>query len=242
MTATSFSRTIPRAKGFALMTSAPVRDPFADHLLTPQNAALLLIDYQPSQLAGVRSMDRDLLVRTPSRRCGPSRPSRSRSSTRPSTSPPGEDSPRCLNSQACWPTTSRSTGPRPTPGRTPNSSRPSAPPAAASSSSALSGRKSAWPSPPSTRCATDTRSTPSSTRSAAPRPRPTGPAWTVSTQAGGQPVSWVSLAVELQRDWARQEHRPVDHRDRPHRPPAEGAIVPRCTIRPIRLRRFHAWR
>jgi nicotinamidase-related amidase len=45
------------------MTSAPVRDPLADHLLTPQNAALLLIDYQPSQLAGVRSMDRDLLVK-----------------------------------------------------------------------------------------------------------------------------------------------------------------------------------
>jgi nicotinamidase-related amidase len=45
------------------MTSAPVRDPVADHLLTPQNAAFLLIDYQPSQLAGVRSMDRDLLVR-----------------------------------------------------------------------------------------------------------------------------------------------------------------------------------
>jgi nicotinamidase-related amidase len=44
------------------MTSAPVRDPLADHLLTPQNAALLLIDYQPSQLAAVRSMDRDLLV------------------------------------------------------------------------------------------------------------------------------------------------------------------------------------
>jgi hypothetical protein len=36
------------------MTSAPVRDPLADHLLTPQNAALLLIDYQPSQLAGIR--------------------------------------------------------------------------------------------------------------------------------------------------------------------------------------------
>ena len=45
------------------MTSAPVRDPIADHLLTPQNAALLLIDYQPSQLAGVHSMDRDLLVK-----------------------------------------------------------------------------------------------------------------------------------------------------------------------------------
>jgi nicotinamidase-related amidase len=45
------------------MTSAPVRDPVADHLLTPQNAALLLIDYQPSQLAGIRSMERDLLVK-----------------------------------------------------------------------------------------------------------------------------------------------------------------------------------
>ena len=45
------------------MTSAPVRDPLADHLITPQNAALLLIDYQPAQLAGVRSMDRALLVK-----------------------------------------------------------------------------------------------------------------------------------------------------------------------------------
>ena len=45
------------------MTSAPVRDPLADHLITPQNAALLLIDYPPSQLVGVRSMERDLLVK-----------------------------------------------------------------------------------------------------------------------------------------------------------------------------------
>jgi nicotinamidase-related amidase len=45
------------------MTSAPVRDPIADHLLTPQNTAFLLIDYQPSQLAGVHSMDRDLLLK-----------------------------------------------------------------------------------------------------------------------------------------------------------------------------------
>jgi nicotinamidase-related amidase len=45
------------------MTSAPVRDPLSDHLITPQNAALLLIDYQPQQLAGVHSMDRALLVR-----------------------------------------------------------------------------------------------------------------------------------------------------------------------------------
>jgi nicotinamidase-related amidase len=45
------------------MTSAPMRDPLADHLITPQNSALLLIDYQPSQLAGVRSMDHELLVK-----------------------------------------------------------------------------------------------------------------------------------------------------------------------------------
>src|SRR3984893_14248621 len=45
------------------MTSAPVRDPLADHLLTPENAAFLLIDYQPSQIAGVHSMDRDLLLK-----------------------------------------------------------------------------------------------------------------------------------------------------------------------------------
>ena len=45
------------------MTSAPVRDPLADHLLTPENAAFLFIDYQPSQLAAVRSMDHDLLLK-----------------------------------------------------------------------------------------------------------------------------------------------------------------------------------
>jgi hypothetical protein len=27
----------------------------------------------------------------------------------------------------------------------------------------------------------------------------------ITPQTGGQPVSWVSLAVELQRDWARQD-------------------------------------
>jgi len=45
------------------MTSAPVRDPLADHLLTPQNAAFLFIDYQPAQLAAVHSMDHGLLLK-----------------------------------------------------------------------------------------------------------------------------------------------------------------------------------
>ncbi len=40
-----------------------MRDPVTDPLLTPQNASLLVIDYQPSQLAAVTSMDHDLLTR-----------------------------------------------------------------------------------------------------------------------------------------------------------------------------------
>jgi len=44
------------------MTSEPIRDPLRDHLLTPQNAALLVIDYQPSQIQTVRSMDHELLL------------------------------------------------------------------------------------------------------------------------------------------------------------------------------------
>jgi nicotinamidase-related amidase len=45
------------------MTSAPIRDQLGDHLITPQNAALVVIDYQPSQFATVRSMDPDLLLK-----------------------------------------------------------------------------------------------------------------------------------------------------------------------------------
>jgi nicotinamidase-related amidase len=44
------------------MASLPVRDPVGDHLLTPHNAALVVIDYQPSQFAAVRSIDPHLLL------------------------------------------------------------------------------------------------------------------------------------------------------------------------------------
>ena len=36
-----------------------VRDQLADHLLTPQNPALIVIDYQPSQFAAIRSIDQE---------------------------------------------------------------------------------------------------------------------------------------------------------------------------------------
>ena len=45
------------------MTSEPTRDPLADRLLTPKNSALVVIDYQPTQVQSVNSMDRDLLIR-----------------------------------------------------------------------------------------------------------------------------------------------------------------------------------
>ena len=44
------------------MTSEPMRDPLADHLLTPRNSALVVIDYQPSQVQTVTSVDHELLV------------------------------------------------------------------------------------------------------------------------------------------------------------------------------------
>ncbi len=44
------------------MTSLPVRDQANDHLLTPKNCALLVIDYQPVQVGSIASMDRRDLV------------------------------------------------------------------------------------------------------------------------------------------------------------------------------------
>jgi hypothetical protein len=39
------------------MTSEPIRDPLTDPLLTAKNAALVVIDYQPSQIQAVRSCE-----------------------------------------------------------------------------------------------------------------------------------------------------------------------------------------
>jgi len=44
------------------MTSQPMRDQVEDHLLTPKNSALLIIDYQPIQVSSIASMDRRTLV------------------------------------------------------------------------------------------------------------------------------------------------------------------------------------
>jgi len=44
------------------MTSEAIRDPRKDHLLTPQNSAFIIIDYQPIQVSSIRSMDQKELV------------------------------------------------------------------------------------------------------------------------------------------------------------------------------------
>jgi nicotinamidase-related amidase len=45
------------------MTSpAAIRDPVVDHMLTPQNSALVIIDFQPVQVASIKSVDKEMLV------------------------------------------------------------------------------------------------------------------------------------------------------------------------------------
>ena len=44
------------------MASEAIRNPQTDHLITPENSALLIIDYQPVQVSSIRSMPREELV------------------------------------------------------------------------------------------------------------------------------------------------------------------------------------
>lgn len=44
------------------MSSLPIRNQVEDHLLTAQNAALIVIDYQPVQVNSIASMDRQLMI------------------------------------------------------------------------------------------------------------------------------------------------------------------------------------
>ena len=44
------------------MASETIRNPLTDNLLTPENSAFILIDYQPIQVSSIRSMPREELV------------------------------------------------------------------------------------------------------------------------------------------------------------------------------------
>jgi nicotinamidase-related amidase len=45
------------------MSSLPIRDQLQDHLVTPLNSALIVIDFQPPQVADIVSMDRNEMVK-----------------------------------------------------------------------------------------------------------------------------------------------------------------------------------
>jgi nicotinamidase-related amidase len=187
------------------MISAPVRDPIADHLLTPQNAALLLIDYQPSQLAGVRSMDRDLLVKNAvstvrtikafdipvvhstinvaTGRGGPTLPELAELLT--------DDKPLDRTTTNSWEDVEfvqavRATGRR-------KLILCALWTEICMAFTALDALREGYEVYPVVDAIGGT--SPEAHRAGLDR----------VMQAGGQPISWVSLAVELQRDWARQE-------------------------------------
>lgn len=44
------------------MTSNAIRNPASDHLLTPENSAFIVIDYQPRMVNSIRTMNQDELV------------------------------------------------------------------------------------------------------------------------------------------------------------------------------------
>src|SRR5260370_1980472 len=44
------------------MTSDARRDPMTDHLLTPENAALVVVEHQPTKVHAVKSVDQEVLV------------------------------------------------------------------------------------------------------------------------------------------------------------------------------------
>src|SRR6185312_8113790 len=52
----------PIRKESAMTSPTTPRDPVADHMLTAQNAALLIIDFQPVQVGSIVSMNKRLLV------------------------------------------------------------------------------------------------------------------------------------------------------------------------------------
>jgi hypothetical protein len=57
------SRLVHEVTATAVATRIAVRDPLGDHLITSKNSAMAVIDYQPFQMAALRSMNRDLLLK-----------------------------------------------------------------------------------------------------------------------------------------------------------------------------------
>jgi nicotinamidase-related amidase len=187
------------------MASLPVRDPVGDHLLSPQNAALLVIDYQPSQFAGVRSIDQALLlenivstVKTAKAFDLPIVHStiKCRNGTR------ATDRSRAGPATRGQPTNRQDDYERVGRRRVPRGSardRPAQPDLVC----ALDGDLHGVPRTGPLREGYDVYPVVDAIGGTSEDARRTGVERVV--QAGARPITWVPLAVELQRDWAREE-------------------------------------
>jgi nicotinamidase-related amidase len=186
------------------MASTPVRDPRGDHLITPENAVLAVVDYQPSQIEAVRSMDHDLLLKNVISTVKLAKifeipivhstinVANGRGSTLPELGDELEDYPpidrTAINSweDADFLEAVRATGRR-----------------KLLMCALWTEVCMAFPSLDALREGYEVYPVIDAIGGTSPEAHRAGIDRTV--QAGGQPISWVSLACELQRDWNRQE-------------------------------------
>src|SRR5712692_980449 len=188
-----------------LASSSVIRDPISDHLITPQNSALVVIDYQPSQVSAVRSMD----SRSPPqehRLDGEDRPAVRAADC-------ALDRQRQVRSRQADRFTARGAARRRSAGRSNQRER-------LGGRRFRSGRARHWPAQTHLLRALDGDLHGVSRLDALREGYEVYPVvdsiggTSVEAhraglervvQAGGTPISWVALACELQRDWARQE-------------------------------------
>jgi nicotinamidase-related amidase len=187
------------------MTRVPIRDPLADHLITPQNTALIVVDYQRNQFRSVRSMDSlENVVSTAklAKRFGlPIAHSTvgvaagQNQSTLPELADLLEDYPpidrTAINSweDADFLAAVRATGRR-------------------KLILCALWTRWVWRSPRSMRCERGYEVYPVVDAIAGTSDEAHRDGLERGTQAGAQPISWISLAGELQRDWVRVETAP----------------------------------
>ena len=184
------------------MASLPVRDPVGDHLLTPQNAALVVIDW-PSQFE-IRSMDRDLLLENIVSTVKAADAFDCRSSIRRSTSQLGAGNRPCpLRGVARGQRADRPDDDQRVGGRRVHRRRARHRTTQGDPVRTLDRNLYGLPRPRRLERGYDVYPVVDAIGNASEEAHRAGIERVL--QAGAQPVTWVALAVELQRDWAREE-------------------------------------
>ena len=171
-----------------------IRDPLADHLITPQNGALVVIDYQPSQIAAVRSTDPGLVLKnigsivhsTVNVASGRSKPTVPELADLLSDSPPIDRTTLNAWEDADFLAAVRATGRR-----------------KLILCALWTEICMAFPALEALREGYEVYPVVDAIAGTSVEAHRAG--LERVAEAGGRPISWVSLACELQRDWARQE-------------------------------------